>query len=140
MRRGQHNPVVLLFTLLPCSLTCCTANQDAVLAAEAGVDGILVSNHGGESVAWNFLPPKFDFADFAAWRHLMQVVKWNSTFFSDSRQQHFSGRFYTPHFVCLILSASALPSIEVLYKIRKERPDLFDKMESTYLTIHHMPR
>lgn len=121
-------------------LTCCTANQDAVLAAEAGVDGILVSNHGGESVAWNFLPPKFDFADFAAWRHLMQVVKWNSTFFSDSRQQHFSGRFYTPHFVCLILSASALPSIEVLYKIRKERPDLFDKMESTYLTIHHMPR
>ncbi|KAI0348665.1 hypothetical protein BDW22DRAFT_1424813 [Trametopsis cervina] len=49
--------------------------SDAVMAAEAGVDGILISNHGG-------------------------------------RQMEYS-----------------LPSIEVLYRIRKQRPDLFDKME-----------
>ncbi|KAF8216084.1 FMN-dependent dehydrogenase-domain-containing protein [Mycena galopus ATCC 62051] len=44
---------------------------DAVLAAEAGVDGILLSNHGGDS----------------------------------------------------------LPPIEVLYRLRKQRPDIFDKVE-----------
>lgn len=30
-----------------------SAGQDAVLAAEAGVDGILLSNHGGESTYTN---------------------------------------------------------------------------------------
>ncbi|KAI0702513.1 FMN-dependent dehydrogenase-domain-containing protein [Cytidiella melzeri] len=49
--------------------------EDAVLAAEAGVEGILISNHGGRQMEY------------------------------------------------------ALPSIEVLYRIRKQRPDLFDKME-----------
>ncbi|KAK7058845.1 hypothetical protein VNI00_001469 [Paramarasmius palmivorus] len=49
--------------------------EDAVLAAEAGVDGILLSNHGG-------------------------------------RQLEYS-----------------LPSLEVLHKIRKQRPDVFDKVE-----------
>jgi hypothetical protein len=36
----------------------------------------------------------------------------------------------------LIAIQSALPSIEVLYRIRKQRPDLFDKMESAY-KVHH---
>ncbi|KAG7099346.1 hypothetical protein E1B28_001202 [Marasmius oreades] len=49
--------------------------EDAVLAAEAGVDGILISNHGG-------------------------------------RQLEYS-----------------MPSFEVLYKLRKQRPDIFDKVE-----------
>lgn len=49
--------------------------EDAVLAAEAGVDGILLSNHGGRQMPY------------------------------------------------------ALPPLEVLYKIRQQRPDLFDKME-----------
>ncbi|KAJ7597181.1 FMN-dependent dehydrogenase-domain-containing protein [Mycena floridula] len=49
--------------------------EDAVLAAEAGVDGILISNHGG-------------------------------------RQLDFS-----------------MPSMEVLYKLRQQRPDVFDKVE-----------
>jgi L-lactate dehydrogenase (cytochrome) len=48
---------------------------DAVLAAKAGVDGIIISNHGGRSLEYS------------------------------------------------------LPSIEVLYRLRKERPDVFDKME-----------
>lgn len=48
---------------------------DAVLAAEAGLDGIMISNHGG-------------------------------------RQLEYS-----------------MPSIEVLYRLRKERPDVFDKLE-----------
>ncbi|KAJ6621231.1 FMN-dependent dehydrogenase-domain-containing protein [Mycena sp. CBHHK59/15] len=49
--------------------------EDAVLASEAGVDGILLSNHGG-------------------------------------RQLEYS-----------------LPPLEVLYKLRKQRPDVFDKLE-----------
>ncbi|KAH9937553.1 FMN-dependent dehydrogenase-domain-containing protein [Fomitopsis serialis] len=51
-----------------------SAIQDAVLAAEAGVDAILLSNHGGDS----------------------------------------------------------LPPLEVLYKIRQQRPDLFNKLESMF--------
>jgi L-lactate dehydrogenase (cytochrome) len=27
----------------------------------------------------------------------------------------------------------ALPSIEVLYRLRKERPDVFDKLEGVYI-------
>lgn len=46
-----------------------------MLAAEAGLDGIMISNHGG-------------------------------------RQLDYS-----------------MPSIEVLYRLRKERPDVFDKLE-----------
>ncbi|KAI0815253.1 FMN-dependent dehydrogenase-domain-containing protein [Irpex lacteus] len=62
-------------TKLPIVLKGIQSVQDAVLAAEAGVDGILVSNHGGRQLEY------------------------------------------------------ALPSIEVLYRIRKQRPDLFNKME-----------
>ncbi|KAI0094623.1 FMN-dependent dehydrogenase-domain-containing protein [Irpex rosettiformis] len=62
-------------TKLPIILKGIQSVQDAVLAAEAGLDGILVSNHGGRQLEY------------------------------------------------------ALPSIEVLYRIRKQRPDLFTKME-----------
>ncbi|KAJ3915705.1 FMN-dependent dehydrogenase-domain-containing protein [Lentinula edodes] len=49
--------------------------EDAVLAAEAGVEGILLSNHGGRQLE------------------------------------------------------SSLPPLEVLYRIRQQRPDVFDKLE-----------
>ncbi|TFK57135.1 hypothetical protein OE88DRAFT_1730547 [Heliocybe sulcata] len=62
-------------TKLPIVIKGIQCVQDAVLAAEAGVDGILISNHGG-------------------------------------RQLEYS-----------------LPSIDVLYRLRKERPDVFDKCE-----------
>ncbi|EKM60941.1 uncharacterized protein PHACADRAFT_204088 [Phanerochaete carnosa HHB-10118-sp] len=62
-------------TKMPILLKGVQCVQDAVLAAEAGVDGILLSNHGG-------------------------------------RQMPYS-----------------LPPLEVLYRIRQQRPDLFDKME-----------
>ncbi|CCL99735.1 uncharacterized protein FIBRA_01757 [Fibroporia radiculosa] len=62
-------------TKLPIMLKGIQCVADAVLAAEAGVDGILLSNHGG-------------------------------------RQLEYS-----------------LPPIEVLYKIRQQRPDVFDKLE-----------
>lgn len=62
-------------TKLPIVIKGIQCVEDAVLAAETGVDGILISNHGG-------------------------------------RQLDFS-----------------LPSIEVLYRLRKERPDVFDKCE-----------
>ncbi|OCH96537.1 hypothetical protein OBBRIDRAFT_765365 [Obba rivulosa] len=62
-------------TKLPIVLKGIQRVEDAVLAMEAGVDGIMISNHGG-------------------------------------RQLEYS-----------------LPSIEVLYKLRKQRPDVFDKLE-----------
>ncbi|KAF9455693.1 FMN-dependent dehydrogenase-domain-containing protein [Collybia nuda] len=62
-------------TKLPIVIKGIQCIEDAVLAAEAGVDGILISNHGG-------------------------------------RQLDFS-----------------LPPMEVLYKIRQQRPDLFDSLE-----------
>ncbi|OCH96387.1 hypothetical protein OBBRIDRAFT_718882 [Obba rivulosa] len=62
-------------TKLPIALKGIQCVEDAVLAAEAGVDAILISNHGG-------------------------------------RQLEYS-----------------LPSIEVLYKLRKQRPDVFEKLE-----------
>lgn len=62
-------------TKLPIVLKGIQCVEDAVLAAEAGVDGILISNHGG-------------------------------------RQLEYS-----------------MPSIEVLYRLRKERPDVFSKLE-----------
>ncbi|EIW64799.1 uncharacterized protein TRAVEDRAFT_68523 [Trametes versicolor FP-101664 SS1] len=68
-------PWLRSITKLPIVVKGVQCVQDAVLAAEAGVDGILLSNHGG-------------------------------------RQLEF-----------------ALPSIEVLYRIRKQRPDVFDKLE-----------
>ncbi|CAK5264967.1 unnamed protein product [Mycena citricolor] len=62
-------------TKLPIVIKGIQCVEDAVLAADAGVDGILLSNHGG-------------------------------------RQLEFS-----------------LPPLEVLYKLRKERPDVFSKLE-----------
>ncbi|KAI0932367.1 hypothetical protein AcW1_000485 [Taiwanofungus camphoratus] len=62
-------------TKLPIVLKGIQSVADAVLAAEAGVDGILLSNHGG-------------------------------------RQMEYS-----------------LPPMEVLYKLRQQRPDIFDKLE-----------
>ncbi|KAJ6575256.1 FMN-dependent dehydrogenase-domain-containing protein [Mycena capillaripes] len=62
-------------TKLPIVIKGIQCVEDAVLAAEAGVDGILLSNHGG-------------------------------------RQLEYS-----------------LPPIEVLYRLRKQRPEVFDKVE-----------
>ncbi|KAF7356759.1 hypothetical protein MVEN_01010900 [Mycena venus] len=66
---------ILLFVVSCTVLTVVFRDSDAVLAAEAGVDGILLSNHGG-------------------------------------RQLEYS-----------------LPPMEVLYRLRKQRPDVFDKVE-----------
>ncbi|KAK2461811.1 hypothetical protein APHAL10511_006274 [Amanita phalloides] len=62
-------------TKLPIVIKGIQGVEDAILAAEAGVDGILLSNHGG-------------------------------------RQLDYS-----------------LPPIEVLYRLRKQRPDVFNKLE-----------
>ncbi|KAH9835686.1 FMN-dependent dehydrogenase [Rhodofomes roseus] len=62
-------------TKLPIALKGVQCVADAVLAAEAGVDAILLSNHGGRQLEY------------------------------------------------------ALPPLEVLYKIRQQRPDVFDKLE-----------
>ncbi|PAV19486.1 cytochrome b2 [Pyrrhoderma noxium] len=62
-------------TRLPIVIKGIQCVEDAVLAAEAGVDGILISNHGG-------------------------------------RQLDYS-----------------MPSIEVLYRLHKQRPDIFSKLE-----------
>ncbi|RPD81856.1 hypothetical protein L226DRAFT_528087 [Lentinus tigrinus ALCF2SS1-7] len=68
-------PWLRSITKLPIVVKGVQCVEDAVLAAEAGVDGILISNHGGRQLEY------------------------------------------------------ALPSIEVLYRIRKQRPDVFDKLE-----------
>ncbi|KAK7064116.1 FMN-dependent dehydrogenase-domain-containing protein [Favolaschia claudopus] len=68
-------PWLRRITKLPLVLKGIQCVEDAVLAAEAGVDGILLSNHGG-------------------------------------RQLEYS-----------------LPPLEVLYRLRKQRPDVFDKLE-----------
>ncbi|KAJ8521410.1 hypothetical protein ONZ45_g1887 [Pleurotus djamor] len=62
-------------TKLPIVIKGIQCVEDAVLAAEAGVDGILLSNHGG-------------------------------------RQLEYS-----------------MPPLEVLYRLRQQRPDIFDKLE-----------
>ncbi|EJF66571.1 FMN-dependent dehydrogenase-domain-containing protein [Dichomitus squalens] len=68
-------PWLRSLTKLPIVIKGIQCVEDAVLAAEAGVDGILISNHGG-------------------------------------RQLEYS-----------------LPSIDVLYRLRKQRPDVFNKLE-----------
>ncbi|KZT34745.1 hypothetical protein SISSUDRAFT_1065055 [Sistotremastrum suecicum HHB10207 ss-3] len=68
-------PWLRRITKLPIVLKGIQSVADAVLAADAGVDGILISNHGG-------------------------------------RQLDYS-----------------MPTIEVLYRLRQQRPDCFDKME-----------
>ncbi|CCM00904.1 uncharacterized protein FIBRA_02950 [Fibroporia radiculosa] len=76
---GQTIPWLRKVTKLPIVLKGIQCVADAVLAAEAGVDGILLSNHGGKPCC---------------------------------RQLEYS-----------------LPPLEVLYKIRQQRPDVFDKLE-----------
>ncbi|KIK69028.1 hypothetical protein GYMLUDRAFT_35069 [Collybiopsis luxurians FD-317 M1] len=68
-------PWLRSITKLPVILKGIQCVEDAVLAAEAGVEGIILSNHGG-------------------------------------RQLEYS-----------------LPPLEVLYKLRQQRPDVFDKLE-----------
>ncbi|KAM5538176.1 hypothetical protein V8D89_008063 [Ganoderma adspersum] len=68
-------PWLRSITKLPIVIKGIQSVEDAVLAAEAGVDGILLSNHGG-------------------------------------RQLEYS-----------------LPCIDVLYRLRKQRPEVFDKLE-----------
>ncbi|KAJ7446514.1 FMN-dependent dehydrogenase-domain-containing protein [Mycena galericulata] len=68
-------PWLRRITTLPLVIKGIQCVEDAVLATEAGVDGILLSNHGG-------------------------------------RQLEYS-----------------LPPLEVLYKLRKQRPEVFDKVE-----------
>ncbi|KZT06829.1 uncharacterized protein LAESUDRAFT_138709 [Laetiporus sulphureus 93-53] len=75
MTWAETIPWLRKVTKLPIVLKGIQCVADAVLAAEAGVDGILLSNHGG-------------------------------------RQLEYS-----------------LPPLEVLYRIRKQRPDVFDKLE-----------
>ncbi|KAI0082168.1 hypothetical protein K474DRAFT_1694475 [Panus rudis PR-1116 ss-1] len=62
-------------TKLPILIKGIQCVEDAVLAAEAGCDGIMISNHGGRQLEY------------------------------------------------------ALPSIEVLYRLRRQRPDVFTKLE-----------
>jgi L-lactate dehydrogenase (cytochrome) len=68
-------PWLRRMTDLPIVIKGIQSVADAVLAAEAGVEGIMISNHGGRSLEYS------------------------------------------------------MPSIEVLYRLRKERPDVFDKLE-----------
>ncbi|KDQ63607.1 hypothetical protein JAAARDRAFT_189164 [Jaapia argillacea MUCL 33604] len=75
MSWGRTIPWLRSVTKLPIVVKGIQCVEDAVLAAEAGVDGIVISNHGG-------------------------------------RQLEYS-----------------LPSIDVLYRLRKQRPDVFNKIE-----------
>lgn len=89
--------------------------QDALVAAEAGVDGILLSNHGG--------------ALGLATRHLFD------TQFPSSRST--IGLVSVKDFVGGSHSSfdSTLPPMEVLYKLRQHHPEIFDKMEGMALYI-----
>ncbi|KAL5482343.1 hypothetical protein ACEPAI_8937 [Sanghuangporus weigelae] len=75
MTWGKTIPWLRSVTKLPIVIKGIQCVEDAVLAAEAGVDGILISNHGG-------------------------------------RQLDYS-----------------MPSIEVLYRLHKQRPDVFSRCE-----------
>ncbi|CAL1696102.1 unnamed protein product [Somion occarium] len=75
MTWNETIPWLRSVTKLPVVVKGVQCVDDAVLAAEAGVDGILLSNHGGRQLEY------------------------------------------------------ALPSLEVLYQIRKQRPDIFSKLE-----------
>ncbi|KAF5377509.1 hypothetical protein D9615_005284 [Tricholomella constricta] len=68
-------PWLRRITKLPIVIKGVQTVEDAVLAAEAGVEGILISNHGGRQLDYSF------------------------------------------------------PPLEVLYRLRRQRPDIFDKLE-----------
>ncbi|KAJ3558673.1 hypothetical protein NM688_g781 [Phlebia brevispora] len=80
-------------TKLPIGVKGIQCVEDAVLAAEAGVDAILLSNHGGEFFSII----------------LLSLLADQST---SGRQLEY-----------------ALPPIDVLYKLRRQRPEVFDKLE-----------
>jgi hypothetical protein len=83
------------------------------LAAEAGVDGIIISNHGGEHSTLSFcVDIVFDIVILL--RPSIRIVS--------RRDDHC-------HLKTANERCSSLPSIDVLYRLRKERPDVFDKVE-----------
>ena len=84
-----------------------------MLAAEAGVDGILISNHGGMS-----FPERFSLSLLIL---VLQAVSLTSSFIISLDSFRITER--RPGIF------SSLPSIDVLYRLRKERPDVFDKLE-----------
>ncbi|KAL0566219.1 hypothetical protein V5O48_015793 [Marasmius crinis-equi] len=93
-----------------------TWEKDAVLAAEAGVDGILISNHGGKK------------RDLDVGKRLteVQVGNWNSK--GVVRADSSPGLDWCHR--------SSMPSFEVLYRLRKQRPDVFDKVEGRRWSVN----
>ena len=85
--------------------------QDAVLAAEAGVDGILISNHGGKLVC----QPSLLLFDGQYSRPSARIVSGDSHRLATLQRAD--------------IRTSSLPSIEVLYRLRMERPDVFRRTE-----------
>jgi L-lactate dehydrogenase (cytochrome) len=83
--------------------------QDAVLAAEAGVDGILLSNHGGNCLAY-------------------YVVQMLITLSGRQLDWYVSSDHLVAGANALY---SSLPPVEVLHRLRQQRSDVFDKMEGT---------
>jgi hypothetical protein len=89
--------------------------QDAVLAAEARVDGILLSNHGGMVSQ----PPLSNDFIKLFFRSAIGIVSCRPV------------RLDEPYQLVLF---SSMPPLEVLYKLRQKRPDIFDRVEGTRLT------
>lgn len=86
--------------------------QDAVLAAQAGVDGILLSNHGGVCT----ISKGIQVCDIVFRRPAIRLVR---ILIPILRSQS-----------CLEQAFhSSLPPIEVLHSIRLQRPDVFTKLE-----------
>jgi len=75
MTWGKTIPWLRRITKLPIVIKGIQTVEDAILAAEAGVEGILLSNHGGRQLDYSF------------------------------------------------------PPLEVLHRLRRQRPDIFDKLE-----------
>lgn len=98
-----------------------------MLAAEAGCDGILLSNHGGKFVFYlachlhndhlTITPPIGRQLElFVVFSHLVRI----------------SGE-------SLICASSSLPPIELLHRIRKQRPKVFAKLEGEFNLNSHLP-
>ena len=109
----QTIPWLKSVTKLPVVIKGIQCVEDAVLAAEAGVDGILISNHGGMS-----LPESLGSSLLIL---VLQAASLTSSFIISLDSFHITER--RPGIF------SSLPSIDVLYRLRKERPDVFDKLE-----------
>ena len=85
-----------------------------MLAAEAGVDGILISNHGGMSLPESLVGSSLLILVLQAASLTSSFIISLDSFRTTERRPGIS---------------SSLPSIDVLYRLRKERPDVFDKLE-----------